>query len=259
MKVAVLGGSGVLGGAVAAIAAAAGHDVITVSRRPPQLAGIHHRVADVVTREGLAAAFAGADAIIDGTNATKHAREVLVDGTRNVLDAAHAAGVAHFVGISIVGIDDSPVAYYRVKVAQERAIADGPVPWSLLRATQFHDLIPRFARGRFGIVIAPCGWRLQPIDVREVAAILVDVAGTGPAKRLPDVGGPEIVPVIELARVWQRAAHVRRLNLHLPLPGVTGAYLRSGQMCTPARAVGTITFASWLGEHYKSTDDHATQ
>jgi uncharacterized protein YbjT (DUF2867 family) len=126
------------------------------------------------------------------------------------------------------------------------------VPWSLVRATQFHDLVPRFVAGRFGVVVVPRGWKLQPIDVREVAAVLVAAAAGGPAGRLPDVAGPEVVEVVELARQWKRAARKRRLIVGVPLPGATGAFLRSGKMCRADRAVGTITFAAWLADRYRA-------
>jgi len=250
MRIAVLGATGALGAAVIAKAVAAGHDVVAVSRRVPDPTGATHVRADVTTGAGLDTAFAGAAAIIDGTNALANAHAVLVDGTARVLAAAKAAGVGHFVGISIVGIDDAPVAYYRTKVAQEQVIAQSPIPWSLVRATQFHGLVERFVAGRLGVAVVPRGWSLQPIDVREVADVLVAAATAAPGKRLPDVGGPEVVPVAELARMWKRAAHRRRLVVSVPLPGKTGAFLRSGKMCCPDRAVGTITYARWLAAHY---------
>jgi uncharacterized protein YbjT (DUF2867 family) len=126
------------------------------------------------------------------------------------------------------------------------------VPWTLIRATQFHDLIPRFAAGRFGVVAAPIGWSLQPIDVREVAAVLMTAAVQPAAGRLPDVGGPEILTFRELARAWHRAAGLRRLVVPVPVLGATGRFLRSGVMCTREHKVGTTTFAQWLAERYPS-------
>jgi uncharacterized protein YbjT (DUF2867 family) len=249
MRIAVLGGTGVLGRAVADAASAAGHAVMAISRRAaPHGANVVHRVADVATGEGLAAALAGADVAIDATNAVREASAVLVDGTRRVLAAAAAAGVRHFVGISIVGIDNAPIAYYRTKVAQEKVIEQSPVPWSLLRATQFHDLIARFANGRFGVVLASRGMKIQPIDVREVATALVAAAAAAPAGRLQDVAGPEVIEFADAARACARAMRRRRLIVRAPLPGAAGAFLRGGGLCNPARAVGKVTFASWLAE-----------
>jgi uncharacterized protein YbjT (DUF2867 family) len=250
MRIAILGGSGVLGNAVTANAISAGHTVVTASRHPraPLPAGATAAVADVTTGEGLAAAFAGADAVIEATNAQQGARDVLVGGTQRVLEAARAAGVRHFVGISIVGIDDAPLPYYGVKREQEKVVQAGRVPWSLLRATQFHDLVPRYVRPKLGIVAVPRGMRLQPIDVGEVAALLVRAAESGPQKRMPDVGGPEIADIVALARAWRAAHGEHSWIVPVPVPGATGKYLRSGKMCAPDRAVGKVTFGQWLAE-----------
>jgi uncharacterized protein YbjT (DUF2867 family) len=236
MRIAVLGASGVLGRAVTK--AAASHTIVPASRRT----GV-----DVTTGEGLAKAFQGADVVIDATNAMEGARDVLFLGTKRVLEAARDAGVKHFVGISIVGIDDGPVDYYRVKVEQEKVIEQSPIPWSFLRATQFHDLVPRFVKGALGVVPIPSGWKLQPIDVSEVAAELLRAVEAGPQKRMPDIGGPEVREMIDLARAWHRAKKQTRLIFPFPLPGKVGAFLRSGKLCTE-RPFGTITFEKWLGD-----------
>jgi uncharacterized protein YbjT (DUF2867 family) len=245
VRIVVLGGTGALGRAVVEAATAAGHHAIGASRSGAVK-------VDVTTGEGLAEAFAGADVVMDATNALAGAQAVLVDGTRRVLEVAAAAGVKHFVGISIVGIDEAPIAYYRTKVAQEAVIEASPVPWSLLRATQFHELVPRLVGGRLGVVIVPRGAHCQPIDAGEVASILVQAAISGPSKRLPDVGGPELVPFVELARMWRRAARKRRLILAVPVPGAMGRFLRADKLCIPGRNVGTITFAEWLARKYPS-------
>jgi uncharacterized protein YbjT (DUF2867 family) len=229
--------------------------VVSISRRAPaQLpTGAVHAAADVTTGDGLAAALAGVDVVIDGTNAQVDAHAVLVEGTQRVLEAAKAAGVRHFVGISIVGIDRAPFAYYGVKLAQEAVIEASPVPWSLLRATQFHDLISKLAPRFLGVFIAPRSWPLQPIDVREVASALVAAAEAGPAGKLPDLGGPEVVAFAELLRRWKRASATRGLVVPLPVPGARGRYLRSGAMCCPDRALGTRTFDAWLAESYPAS------
>jgi uncharacterized protein YbjT (DUF2867 family) len=241
MRIVVLGATGDLGKAL--VSRAGGHDVVAVSRRGAVR-------ADVTTGEGLAEALAGADVVIDATNAVAGARDVLVDGMRRVLEACAAAKVRHFVGISIVGIDGSPAAYYQTKVAQEHVIVNSPVPWSLLRATQFHDLIPRMATGTLGVVVMPRGWRVQPVDVGEVAARLLTIAASPPAGRVPDMGGPQIHEFADLAKRWARAAGKRRLVLALPLPGALGRFLRSGALCTPEHKDGTITFDQWLAARY---------
>jgi uncharacterized protein YbjT (DUF2867 family) len=249
MRVAVLGGSGTLGRAIVECAAAT-HDVVAISRRAPASlpAKATHHAADVTSGEGLASALAGADVVIDSTNAVAGAKSVLVHGTRRVIEAAQTAGAKHFIGISIVGIDDAPFAYYRVKVAQEAVVAASSVPWSLLRATQFHELVAMMANGKVGVAIAPRGAKMQPVDVRDVAKIVVELLAAGPSGRVPDVAGPEVLEMSALFTAWKRALHKHRWVLRMPLPGAKGAFLRRGGLCNPERAVGTITFAAWLAE-----------
>lgn len=241
-----------MGRAVVSHALAKGHEVVVVSRTDPRdlPAGVQHRAADVTTGEGLSDALGEVAAIIDATNTRSSAESVLVHGTRRVLEAARASGVRHFVGISIVGIDHAPIEYYRTKVAQENTIAEGGVPWSLVRATQFPELIAELATGRLGVVWAPIGWSLQPVDVRDVAPVLVDAAESEARGRLPDVAGPEVRPFRELVSMWQRASGATRLVIPVPVPGRTGRFLRSLAMCNPERNVGRRTFADWLAERY---------
>lgn len=255
MRIAVMGGGGTLGRAVVAYALTKGHEVVAVSRSAPRdlPVSVQHRAADVTTGSGLSEALADIAAIIDATNARANAESVLVDGTRRVLEAARALGIGHFVGVSIVGIDDAPIQYYRTKVAQEKAIAEGGVPWSLVRATQFPELVAELATGKLGIVWAPTGWSLQPVDVRDVAPFLVDAAESEPRGRLPDVAGPEVRPFRELCSMWQRASGTTRLVIPVPMPGKTGRFLRSGAMCNPERSVGTRTFADWLAARYRAS------
>jgi uncharacterized protein YbjT (DUF2867 family) len=243
MRIVVLGGTGSLGRAIVAAGNAAGHTMVAASRH-----GEVH--VDVATGSGLDQAFRDADVVMDATNAREDAHRVLVEGTARVLDAANTAGVRHFVGISIVGIDDAPLPYYRTKVAQEKVIEASPVPWTLLRATQFHDLIPRLAPRKLGLVLAPLGFRIQPIHVREVASMLVEAAGAGPQKRLTDVGGPAVRDFVDLMRAFKRASHAKGFILPTPVPAARGAFLRSGALCCPDRAVGTISFEQWLAEVY---------
>lgn len=251
MRIAVAGGTGVLGRAVAAHARRLGHDVITLGRRAPEgaVAACHHRV-DLVTGEGLSNAFAGVEVLIDATNAVRGARRLLVGGTQRLLGAARRANVRLYVGVSIVGIDSAPIGYYRTKVEQERVIAAGGVPWSLVRATQFHDLIAKFAAGRWGVTFVPRGVPVQPVDVRDVAEHLLDVAARAPAGRLPDFAGPHMRSFREFAEAWQVASGNKRFMLNVPLFGAAGRFLRGAGLCDPEAARGRRTFGEWLRERY---------
>ena len=172
---------------------------------------------------------------------------MLVEGSRRLLAAEADAGVRHHVGISILGCDRVPLGYYRAKVAQEQAIAGGRIPWSLLRASQFHTLIATVFElwGRAHAV--PTGKaRLQPVDPRVVARRIADSVHEGPAGRLPDVAGPEIGTLTELAGAWRRHHGRRLLPVRLPMAGPIGRPLREAALCDPAAAAGGTTFEEWV-------------
>jgi uncharacterized protein YbjT (DUF2867 family) len=247
MDVLVPGAAGTLGTAVAAELERRGHAV----RRGSRSARPGWTRLDTATGDGVAAAVAGADAVIDATNGQGEQTDaVLVGGARRLLAACAEAG-AHFVGVSIVGIEDVPLGYYRAKLRQEAVIEEGAAPWSLLRATQFHDLLAfRIGRAaRLPVLPLPVSARFQPIDVGEVARRLVDAAQGSPSGRLPDVGGPRVQTLGELARAWLAARGSRRPVLPVPLPGAVGRALRAGALTTPAHAAGGPDFATWLRTH----------
>ncbi len=243
----VTGGTGLLGRAVVTGLAAAGHDVRTLSRTaaaPGTVAG------DLATGAGLDAAVAGAAVVVHCASDARDPRRTDVEGTRRLVDAARRAGGPHLVYVSIVGIDRIPWAYYRAKLDAEREVAVSGLPWSTLRATQFHEftaaLLERLTR--LPVVPAPRGWRFQPVDVQEVAARLTAAVADGPAGLLPDLGGPEVLSVAELAGAYLEAAGRRRPVVPLPVPGRFSAALRAGANLAPDGRAGGRTFAAFLAE-----------
>ena len=250
MKIAVVGGTGTLGAPIVAGLAARGDDVLALSRKPPRKppAGASHRSVDLTDGAGLDAALAGVEVVVDASNSSPpDAGPVLVAGTRRLLGAAARAGVRHHVGVSIVGCDRVPIAYYKVKVEQEEAIAAGAVPWSLLRATQFHQLLDwafgQAARYR----VRPTGSaRIQPVAAAVVAERLVEIAHREPAGRLPDIAGPEVQTLSELSKAWRRAKGRAALPLRIPALGKVGRPLREGALCNADAAAGGPDFEQWL-------------
>jgi uncharacterized protein YbjT (DUF2867 family) len=173
-----------------------------------------------------------------------------VDPAQHVVDAALRAGRPHLVYISIVGVDRVPFGYYQRKLADERLIAGSGLPWTVLRSTQFHDLVAVGLRmlAKSPVMPLPAGWSFQPIDVRDVGAQLAVLALGEPAGRVPDMGGPELRPIADLARSYLTAVGKRRAIVSVPVPGrVAGAY-RAGGHLAPDRAVGTITFERYVHE-----------
>jgi uncharacterized protein YbjT (DUF2867 family) len=255
-SVLVTGGTGQLGQRVVRALAADGHQVRILSRGPaePPVPGVDVAVADLRTGAGLSQAVAGTTAIVHCASDPRNPRAVDVAGTERLLDVAQSAGRPHVVYISIVGVDRIPLKYYRAKLAAEEAIVRSGLPWTVLRTTQFHDfvvdLIDRMSR--LPVVPTPRGWRIQPIDVDEVAERLADAAASEPAGRLPDVGGPELFSVAELARDHLRTRRRRRPVLEIPLPGAFPAALQAGANLVPDNRSGGRTWSEFLAGRSQS-------
>lgn len=166
----------------------------------------------------------------------------------NLASAARRAGVGHLVHVSIVGIDRIPVPYYRTKLRVEQALEASGVGHTVLRATQFHDLINTiFAIQRYSPVLwALRGVRFQPIDTRDVARRLVELIDSEPSGRVPDIGGPSVHTHAELGRIYLAARAGRRKVVAVPVPGRIVAAYRSGANLTPDNPFGTIEFADYV-------------
>ena len=254
-RVLISGGTGVLGRELVTRLTAAGYAVRVMSRRaaPAEGAPAEWAQAQIARGEGLAEAVAGVDAIVHAASSPfRRTREVDVEGTRLLLEAAKAAGVSHFMYISIVGIDRIPLPYYKHKLAAERLIEESGVPYSILRAPQFFTLMDEVLGNllRFPVAVYPAGFKFQPIDPGEVAERIVQQAEAGPRGRLPEIAGPEVRSAVELARVWLKATGKRRLLLPLPLFGKVAAGYRAGYNCAPESKYGRITWAEWLSRKY---------
>jgi uncharacterized protein YbjT (DUF2867 family) len=254
MDIAVPGGTGMLGRTIVEELVRRGHDVRVLSRHAPARprTETEHHAVDLASGAGLDAALAGADAVIEAANTVGSGRKaapVLLGGTQRLLAAEAAAGVGHHVAISIVGADAVPaLSYYAVKVAQERLVEAGPVPWSIVRATQFHGMLDWLftATARAGIVPA-YGFAVAPVDPRVVARALVDAVEAGPRGRLGDVAGPQCAPLGALARDWARARGRRVLPVALPLPRGPRRALRDGALVPGDEAIrGGPSFGAWL-------------
>jgi uncharacterized protein YbjT (DUF2867 family) len=254
MLLAVAGGTGTVGRELVARLVGQGHTVRVLTRRAgAELPGgaTHHRV-DLATGAGLAPALEGVDAVVDAANAgpaRKPAEAVLLGGTRRLLEAEAAAGVAHHVGVSVVGIDRVPYGYYAVKLAQEEIVRTGPVAWTIVRATQFFGLLDWAfsATARVGLLPGPA-LPLQPVDQREVAGVLAATAAGEPLGAITEFAGPEVCSVRDLAATWRAGTAARALVVPVPLPGRAGRALRSGGLTSSAASTGSTTFAAWLRE-----------
>jgi len=263
-RICVAGGTGQVGREVVRQAIDGGHRVAVLSRRPPAPGtpgwydGAEYFRGDVTTGEGLAAALAGTDVVIDclegqSGNALKH----FADGGARLLEAAQAAGVTRAVMLSIVNCDQSSFGYYRSKAAKEQAYERSGLETLALRATQFHSLLAAvFAAGkRIRLVPVVKGARFQPISPADVATALLEAALEPPAgvrHRVRTIGGPRIAGMRELAQSWQQTTGAPGRVVELPLPGGMGKYLRAGLNLAPGERHGTQTFEDWLAMHADS-------
>jgi len=250
MRIAIVGGAGTLGRCITAELTERGHEVRVLSRRSQQ-----HPV-DLVSGEGLAAALAGCAVVVDASNAAapKRAAQVLVNGSRQLLTAAQRAGVTHHVGISIVGCELVPMGYYRVKTEQEQVVRRGPLPWSIVAATQFHELaaMALAAAGKWRVLPIPA-MRIQPIAAADVARVAADVAEGDPRHGRIQAAGPQVTTAAELAATWRSITGRRALSIRVPVPGKLGRALRAGSLTTQhADFVGVQTFADWLAARVAS-------
>ena len=174
-----------------------------------------------------------------------------VAGTRRLIGAATSAGRPRFFYVSIVGVDRIPFGYYRAKLAAEKLVEESPLPWSILRAAQFHTLIDMFLSMlvRLPLAVLPTDFKFQPVDTGEVADCIVEHVAKEGTGRLPDVGGPEVRSLGDLAHAWLRARGRRAALIPLPLPGKTAGGFRRGYNCTE-NAYGKITWEQWLKRKY---------
>jgi uncharacterized protein YbjT (DUF2867 family) len=145
-----------------------------------------------------------------------------------------------------------PVGYYRAKVAAEALVRDAGLPWSILRATQFHSLLDGLLRGmnRLPVFLLPTDLQFQPIDVGEAATRMVECVAAGPGGRLPDIGGPEVLTLGAMAKTWMEARGRARRIVHLPLPGAFAAAVRHGRITCPDHRYGRLTWQEWARKTY---------
>ena len=250
----VTGGTGTLGRLVVPRLRDAGGDVRVLSRASGEgRPGVELVTGDLATGEGIDAAVQGAEVIVHCAGSTKGDE----DKARHLVRAASRAGARHLVFISVVGADRIPVAsgvdramfgYFASKLAAERAVAGSGLPWTTLRATQFHDLTLTTVRAmsKLPVIPVPAGWRFQPVDTGEVADRLVELALAAPAGLVPDLGGPRVYELAELVRSYLRARGKHRPILPVRVPGKAARAFRSGANLTPDRAVGHRTWEDFL-------------
>jgi uncharacterized protein YbjT (DUF2867 family) len=250
MRVLVPGGTGLLGRALVTELLAAGHEVRVLSRNPTNasLPDVDVRRGDLRDLSSLATALTGVEAVVNCATDPGSASEVDVAGTANLARAMAATEASHLVQVSIVGVDRIPIRFYRTKRQAEQVLEGQAVPWTIQRATQFHQFVDAMiARSaRLPVIPAPRGLRFQPIAVEDVAARLAQHVAAGPAGRAPDLGGPEVLTQQELTATWLRAHGRRRLLLPVPFPGPLGRAFRDGLNLVPEHPSDGTTWQEYV-------------
>jgi uncharacterized protein YbjT (DUF2867 family) len=237
----VTGGSGTLGRHLVSILGRRGHEVRVLSRRPG--AGTH--VGDLATGAGVAEASAGAELVVHAATDQKMGRTDRLQ-TANLLDALPSC--RHLVYVSIVGVDAIPFGYYRTKLACEELIGGSATPATVLRATQFHELLASALRGAARLPVAPLplDFLFQSVAAAEVAGRVADVLAGPALGRAPDFGGPEVLNGWQLVATWRARLGTPRSVLNLRLPGRIYRSFADGLNTSPDHADGRQRWAEFV-------------
>ena len=256
MTLLITGGTGTLGRALVDAATAAGLAVRVASRRSgPRDASTTAEWAqmDLESGVGVASGLAGVDTVIHAASDPRRSKAVDVRGTQRLLDAARNAGIRHLVYVSIVGVDRIPLPYYRHKLAAEALVAAGAVPYSIIRITQFHELVDTMLRGIDRIprlLLVPSGFEIQSVAAVEAAASVLRGLAAGPSVPRTDFSGPEVLTWKEVAALWLSARGAGKSVWNVPLPGRVAAALRRGYGTAPAAERGRLRWRDWVNHVY---------
>jgi uncharacterized protein YbjT (DUF2867 family) len=244
MKIVVIGGAGLIGAKAVAILRQGGHEVVAASRK----SGV-----DTVSGEGLGEAMAGAQAVIDVSNAPSSDAGAVLEffetSSRNLLAADAAAGVRRHVALSIVGADRAPgQGYYRAKVAQENLIEASGLPYTIIRSTQFFEFLGAIADASTegGVVRLPAGL-LQPIAADDVAALVTEAALANPRNGTLEIAGPERAPFNEIVARYLKAIGDPRAVATDPKARYFGGRLEETSLVPRGEArLGRLNLEAWL-------------
>jgi len=244
MKIVIIGGTGRIGRLIVHHLVELGHDPVAASPST----GV-----DALTGDGLAGVLTGADAVIDVANAPQWeddaVREFFVTSTRNLLAAEREAGVRHHLAVTIVGAERVPGnGYLRAKVAQEQEIAAGPIPYTILRATQLFEFLPQIVdAGEEGGGVRLSTGLMQLVAAEDVAATTASLAACPPVGGIVELAGPEALGIDAWARRLFAMTGDDRAVISDPDAGYFGAKLTGGEL-TPAGGarIGRIDFDTWL-------------
>jgi uncharacterized protein YbjT (DUF2867 family) len=263
VRLLVTGGTGHLGRFIVSLLKDQGHQVRVLARTPGQDPAVEWIQGDLATGRGVNEAVSGTDVIVHAATFSPAARrgtirpgdlvrsppDVDIGGTRQLLGAAGQAGVAHFLYVSIVGVQHARVPYSRLKAAAEDLVRQAGIPHSIVPATQFYWLLDRLLGrlARLPVWPLPTKLPMQPSDEGDFAAYVVECVANGPGGDRQPFGGPDIMSFGAVAEQYQAARRLQRRILPVPLP--RAAARAAGDLTCPEGRRGTTTWAEWLSRH----------
>jgi uncharacterized protein YbjT (DUF2867 family) len=267
MRILVTGGTGHLGRGIVSRLKDEGHHVRVLARSPGHDEAVEWVQGDLATGRGVTEAVSGADVIVHAATFSPAAQrgtfrpvdlvrspsEVDIGGTRQLLGAAGQAGVAHFLYVSIVGVQRSRIPYLRLKAAAEGLVRQSGVPHSIVAATQFYWLLDRMLgrMARLPVWPLPTKLPMQHADDDDFAGYVVECVADGPSGDRQPFGGPQIMSFGEVAEQYQAARHLQRRIVPVPLP--PAAIRAAADLTCPEGRRGTTTWAQWLSRHQAGT------
>jgi uncharacterized protein YbjT (DUF2867 family) len=235
--------------------------VRVLTRSPGHDPGVEWVQGDLGTGHGIIEAVDGAQVVVHVATFSPAARRgyllpidfirspsaVDVDGTRRLLEAAKQVGVQHFLYVSIVGVEHTPLPYTRLKLVVETLVRRSGLPWSIVRATQFYWLLDRMLAKlvRLPVWPLPTDLAMQPVDATDFAQYLADCVAEGPRGDREDFGGPEILSLGDVATQYQDARGVHRPIRRVPLPRAAAGVAEA--LTSPGGLRGQTTWSAWLG------------
>lgn len=269
MRVLVTGATGNLGRQLVPKLGDMGHDVVALTRRSlDAAAGVRWVLGDLATGEGIDEATRDCDAVVHAATAgfgdaynlrwaILHRATVDVHGTSRLLAAAREAGISHLVFPSIVGVDRVPgfasiYRYFKHKLEAERLVRESPIPWTVVRLTQFHPLLNQVFQWQFNlpapvIVMDAQG---QPIDPSDAADEVIQQLAGDAEREVVEVGGPEVLQARELVGTWCTRRGTNRKVHFVRARGKAGRAIAEGALTAPGHAVGTVTWSDWLSDRF---------
>ncbi|WP_127505659.1 SDR family oxidoreductase [Actinoplanes solisilvae] len=244
MKIAVLGGTGLIGSQVVTLMREHGHDAEPLSPS---------NGVDLLSGEGLDNGLKGADVVVNLTNSPTFDEKspgFFHKTMDNMLDAAERQGVGHAVILSIIGVDQVPdLEYYKAKVLQEELLKAGPVPWSIVRAGQFFEFVPSVIKmGLDGDVAHIPATPVQPLASADISRAVAQVAAGKPLLAVKNVAGPEVFALDELCRIAAQAKGVSTQIVTDPSAGMFGAVQGSVLTAPDDATLTTTTYREWLAQ-----------